>query len=175
MEEDKDKEKNDLGSDDAALWNYDSTELRKDPELEQASKPDSCESQRMPPEIPDELKVEEEWADRLGMDYDPKRVASTPPPPIYVSPDPYVPDMPQQEHRPMPPTFMVWSILSAILCCMPAGVVAIIFSAMVSSKYYARDFEGARKASRRAEIWIIASIVLGVVVNAIYLPLSLMV
>ena len=74
----------------------------------------------------------------------------------------------------MPPTFMIWAILSTICCCLPAGVVAIIFSSQVSSKYFARDYEGARKASERTEMWIIASIVLGIIVNALYMPLSLL-
>ena len=50
----------------------------------------------------------------------------------------------------------------------------IVFSSQVSSRYYARDYEGARRASRQAEIWIIVSIVAGVIVNALYMPLSLL-
>jgi hypothetical protein len=38
----------------------------------------------------------------------------------------------------------------------------------------ARDFEGARRASRNAEIWIIVSIVAGIVSNALYVPLTLL-
>lgn len=70
--------------------------------------------------------------------------------------------------EPMPPTYLLWSILATILCCFIPGIVAIIFSSMVSSKYYARDYEGARRASRMAEYWIIASIVLGVVAAPFY-------
>ena len=82
--------------------------------------------------------------------------------------------MRQPERRPMPPTYMVWAIVTTILCCLPAGVVAIVYSSMVSSKYFAQDYEGARRASRNAEVWIIASIVLGVIVNAFYWPMALM-
>lgn len=70
--------------------------------------------------------------------------------------------------EPMPSTFLLWSILSTIFCCFIPGIVAIVFSSMVSSKYYARDYEGSRKASRMAEIWIIVSIVLGVVSAPFY-------
>ena len=102
-------------------------------------------------------------------------------PPIYtMSPD----EMPQPEPvqnpnfgfrpEPMPETFMLWAILATICCCLPAGVVAIFHSSTVSSRYYARDYEGARRASHNAEKWIIASIVLGVLSNALYMPLSLM-
>lgn len=79
-----------------------------------------------------------------------------------------------QQRRPMPPTYLVWAIIATICCCLPAGIVAIIFSANVSSKYYARDFEGARRASRRAQWWIIISIVAGIIVNSLYVPLTLL-
>lgn len=78
------------------------------------------------------------------------------------------------EERPvMPQTYMLWSILSLICCCLPAGIVAVIMSARVSSKYYEGDYEGAQRASRNAEIWIIVSFVLGVLVNTLYLPFAL--
>ena len=73
----------------------------------------------------------------------------------------------------MPPTYLVWSIIMTILCCTIPGIVAIIFSAKVSSKYYEGDFDGARRASHNAEIWIIISFVLGVLSNTLYLPLAL--
>ena len=137
-----------------------------------------------PPEIPESVKVDEEWAERLGVDFDRER-AATPPPvpegkprqtmpphPMYVMDPASEPLQPMRE--PMPPTYMVWSILATICCCLPAGIAAIVFSAGVSSRYFARDYEGARRASRRAEIWIIVSIVTGVVFNALYMPLSLL-
>lgn len=74
----------------------------------------------------------------------------------------------------MPSTYLVWSILSLVFCCSIAGIVAVVFSTMVSSRFYAHDYAGSRRASRNAQIWIIISIVLGVVTNAIYLPLLLL-
>lgn len=75
--------------------------------------------------------------------------------------------------EPMPPTWLVWSVVCTILCCFIPGIVAIIQSARVSSKYYAGDVEGAKRASRNAEIWIIISFVLGVISNTLYLPLTI--
>lgn len=72
--------------------------------------------------------------------------------------------------RPMPRTYLLWAILSTIFCCFIPGVIAIIFSSLVSSRYYNGNYDGARKASRMAEIWIIASIVLGVVSYSLYIP-----
>ncbi|MDE5806725.1 MAG: CD225/dispanin family protein [Muribaculaceae bacterium] len=134
-----------------------------------------------PPPTPDE-----EWAKKLGLDFDPEKAKQTPPPapqppqydgnpgPQFPSGNTFPPVQPQQDIEPMPPTYMVWSVLALVLCCFPPAIVAIIYSAQVSSKYYAKDYEGARRCSERAQIWIIASIVLGVVSMALYLPLTLL-
>ncbi|MDE6562435.1 MAG: phosphoribosylglycinamide formyltransferase [Muribaculaceae bacterium] len=79
----------------------------------------------------------------------------------------------QATQEPMPPTYLVWSVVMTILCCTIPGIVAIIYSAQVSSKFYQGDFEGAHRASRNAEIWIIVSFVLGVITNTLWLPLSI--
>ena len=89
----------------------------------------------------------------------------------------------QQQHRvedavrnptnSMPPTYLVWSIVMTILCCTVPGIVAIIYSAQVSSKFYQGDIQGAQRASQRAEIWIIVSFVVGVLSNTLYLPLAI--
>lgn len=75
--------------------------------------------------------------------------------------------------EPMPPTYLVWSVIMTILCCTIPGIVAIIFSSKVSSKFYQGDIEGSRRASRNAEIWIIISFVLGVLSNTLYIPLAI--
>ncbi len=76
-------------------------------------------------------------------------------------------------NEPMPPTYLVWSIIMTVLCCLVPGVVAIIFSSQVSTKYFSGDIEGAKRASRRAEIWIIVSFVLGVLSATLYMPIML--
>lgn len=75
--------------------------------------------------------------------------------------------------EPMPSTWLVWSVICTILCCFIPGIVAIVQSAKVSSKYYAGDIEGAKRASHNAEVWIIVSFVLGVLSNTLYLPLTI--
>lgn len=147
-----------------------------------------------PPPTPDE-----EWAKKLHLNFDPEAAASTPtpppppapefpetpqvsqvsqtpPPPPYPAPGPMnaSPQYPAPNSEQMPKTYLVWAVVSLILCCLPASIVAIIYSAQVSSKFYARDYEGARRASERAQIWIIVSIVLGVISMALYLPLTLL-
>lgn len=77
------------------------------------------------------------------------------------------------EQEPMPSTYLIWSVLSTIFCCFIPGIIAIIFSSQVSGKYYGGDIEGARRASRMAEIWIIVSVVIGVVSATLYVPFML--
>ncbi len=79
----------------------------------------------------------------------------------------------QGNAEPMPPTYLVWSVICTVLCCLIPGIVAIIFSSQVSSRYFGGDIEGARRASRNAEIWIIVSFVLGVLSSTLYLPIML--
>ena len=39
---------------------------------------------------------------------------------------------------PMPENYLVWAILSTVLCCMPLGIVSIIHSTKVNSAYTVR-------------------------------------
>ena len=73
----------------------------------------------------------------------------------------------------MPPTYLVWAVIMTILCCTIPGIIAIIFSAKVSSRFYQGDMDGALRASHNAEIWIIISFVLGVLSATLYLPLTI--
>lgn len=57
----------------------------------------------------------------------------------------------------MPPTYLVWSILTTILCCLPFGIVAIVQSAKVESLYVQGLYAEALKASNEAKKWSIVS------------------
>lgn len=113
--------------------------------------------------------------------------APVPPPPppapaTYVPPPSYAPPPPPASQAfgapPVPPggvipNYLVQSILATLCCCLPLGVVAIIFSAQVNSKVAAGDFAGAREASNKAKLfcWIsfglgILGIVISILLNA---------
>lgn len=51
------------------------------------------------------------------------------------------------------PNYLVQSILVTLCCCLPLGIVAIIFSAQVNSKLAAGDVAGAQEASANAKKW----------------------
>jgi hypothetical protein len=61
------------------------------------------------------------------------------------------------------PTNLVWGILTTLLCCLPFGIVSIVFAAQVSSKQAAGDYTGAMDASKKAKTWAIVSAVTGFV------------
>jgi hypothetical protein len=80
--------------------------------------------------------------------------------------------VPQQPAEPCPPTNMVWAVLATILCCIPLGVVGIIYANKVSKLYLAGDIEGAKKASETGAWWIIAAITIGIIWRPIMLMTS---
>jgi hypothetical protein len=66
-----------------------------------------------------------------------------------------------------PPTiqsYLIPSIVITLCCCVPAGVVAIIFAAQVNSKLAAGDIAGAQASARLAKIWTWAGFGAGVLV-----------
>lgn len=73
-----------------------------------------------------------------------------------------------------PTTYLGWCIAAIIFCCMPFAIVALIFSIKVSSRYNKGDYAAAQKASERAELWLIISIVAGLVAIPFQIVLTLM-
>lgn len=67
--------------------------------------------------------------------------------------------------RPNIPNHLVKAIISTACCCLPFGIVAIVFAAQVNGKLDAGDYAGAQKASQEANKWANISIGIGVVVN----------
>lgn len=74
-----------------------------------------------------------------------------------------------EERPPKPDTYLVWAILTTVLCCLPFGIVSIIYACKVDSRYYAGDYDEAEEASQRARIWAIASAISGLVFTFIYI------
>ena len=66
-----------------------------------------------------------------------------------------------QTYPACPPTNMVWAIISTILCCIPLGIVAIIYANKVSKKYYEGDLAAAEHYSEVSAWWCIGTIVAG--------------
>ena len=51
------------------------------------------------------------------------------------------------------PNYLVQAILVTIFCCLPFGIVSIVYAAQVNTKFGAGDIVGARQASSSAKTW----------------------
>ncbi|XP_072182116.1 uncharacterized protein [Diadema setosum] len=66
-----------------------------------------------------------------------------------------------------PNDYLAFAIFVTICCCLPLGIVAIIKSMDVRSRYTAGDMNGALEASRSAKNWSVAGLVIGIILEVI--------
>jgi Interferon-induced transmembrane protein len=57
------------------------------------------------------------------------------------------------------PNFLIPAIIS-LFCCLPSGIVAVIFAAQVNGKVQAGDIQGAQDSAKKAKIFAIISLIL---------------
>lgn len=70
------------------------------------------------------------------------------------------------------PNHLVEAILVTICCCVPFGIVAIVYAAQVNGKLAAGDYAGAVKDSNSAKRWCWASFSVGLVVYGLFILIS---
>lgn len=70
------------------------------------------------------------------------------------------------------PNYLIQSILVTLCCCVPFGIVAIVFAAQVNSKLAAGDVNGAMQASKNAKMWSWIAFGTGLVFIAIWMLTS---
>lgn len=59
------------------------------------------------------------------------------------------------------PNNLVWAILATLLCCLPLGIVSIVYAAKVDGLVAAGDVPAARRAADLARNWAIAAALSG--------------
>ncbi|PWS32464.1 CD225/dispanin family protein [Pedobacter paludis] len=64
---------------------------------------------------------------------------------------------------PIPKNWLVESILVTIFCCIPFGIVGIVYASSVNNKYAMGDYAGAQAASAAAGKWTKIGFFLGIV------------
>lgn len=76
----------------------------------------------------------------------------------------------QQFQKPTtpPPNYLAWAIVTTILCCLPFGIVSIVFASQVNTKWIAGDYDGAYRSSKNAKTWAWVSFAVGASVAIIY-------
>lgn len=91
----------------------------------------------------------------------------TPPPPPggAVPPPPPGPGAVQYPAPTPPRDYLVFAILSTLCCCLPLGIVSIVYAAQVKSKWQAGDYAGAANSSSKAKNFAIASVAAGVLLT----------
>jgi uncharacterized membrane protein YvbJ len=93
---------------------------------------------------------------QCGRTLQPAPSLSAQPPGIIQTPNVYVPN------------YLVFAILSTVLCCLPAGIPAIVYAAQVNGKLQVGDIAGAQVASKNAKMWCWISFGLGLAFCFIY-------
>ena len=64
-----------------------------------------------------------------------------------------------------PDNFLTWAILSTIFCCLPFGIVSIVYASKVDGLWHAGDYAGAQNAASKARTWFWWAFVTGLVLN----------
>lgn len=65
----------------------------------------------------------------------------------------------QEELPPLKPNNWLWqSIIATVLCCLPFGIVGIVFAAKVDSNYYNGRYAEAERAARKAKMWTLLAV-----------------
>lgn len=102
--------------------------------------------------------------------------APPPPPPSAAPQQTYTPPPPSAARFDTPgaapvqqiPNYLWQSIVVTLCCCLPLGIVAIIFAAQVNDKLRQGDYAGAMEASKKAKMFCLIALGLGLVVLALY-------
>lgn len=74
----------------------------------------------------------------------------------------------ENQNQPKPSSNLVWAILSTILCCLPLGIVSIVYASKVDSLYSAGNYQAAVEASNNAKKYATISAVIGLSAGILY-------
>lgn len=61
------------------------------------------------------------------------------------------------------PNYLVQSILVTLFCCLPFGIVSIVYAAQVNSHVLSGNYQAAVDASNKAKTWCLVSFLVGVI------------
>lgn len=69
---------------------------------------------------------------------------------------------------PKPDNYLVWAILTTILCCLPFGIVSIVYATKVDNLYFNGQYDEALAKAKSAKTWAIVSAGSGLLVLILY-------
>lgn len=122
------------------------------------------------PDVPDQRRYWDgtRWTDHTAPGPgSTSRLAESGPPPAPT------PQAGSQTAEAAPSTWLWQSIAATVLCCLPAGIVAIVYAAQAQGAVNTRDYALAREKGDRARTWTLVSIGLGLVFAALWVALAL--
>jgi hypothetical protein len=67
------------------------------------------------------------------------------------------------------PNYLAQAILTTLFCCLPFGIVAIVYAAQVNSRLAVGDYAGAVEISNKAKMWCWVSFGIGLAGAAVWL------
>jgi len=70
--------------------------------------------------------------------------------------------------QPAPNNYLVWAILSTVLCCLPLGIVSIVKAAQVNGLWAQGRADEARAAADSAKKFAIIAAIVGAVILVAY-------
>ena len=74
---------------------------------------------------------------------------------------------------PAPYNHMAEAILTLLFCCLPFGIVSVVYASQVGGKHSMGDMEGAQKSAKLAGVWALVSCLVGVGFLLLYILLML--
>ncbi len=66
-----------------------------------------------------------------------------------------------------PENYLVYAILVTLCCCLPCGIVGIVYAAQVDSKWNSGDQFGAISAAKNAKTWTLVGFGVGLLLNIV--------
>ena len=65
--------------------------------------------------------------------------------------------------------YLIPAILATLFCCLPAGIVAIVYAAQANGKLAVGDLTGAQAAATHAKVWTWVSFIFGLLALMVYI------
>lgn len=63
--------------------------------------------------------------------------------------------------------YLVLAIISTVCCCVPFGIVSIVYAVKINNAVTAGDMQEAQKSAKTARIWLVAAFVTGILINVL--------
>ena len=70
---------------------------------------------------------------------------------------------------PKPDNNLAWSLVTLLACCMPLGIVSLVYSMKVDTLYYQGQYKEAQKSADLAKKWAIGGIIAALIFWSLYL------